>query len=262
MLKKIESNDSMTRYKYSGPLQYINAIRRILLSEIPCLAIDLVEISNSTSYPDELIVNKLCMLPVSSIDNEKINYRDKCSKCYGGCNDCTIHFTLEKTGPCRVMSKDLIPSNKNFTITNQRIPIIDLQEGQTLKVDAIAIKGIASTHSKWSAAHVGFSHSSELIVSDELKHDEKLKKEFLNLCPKGFVKSDLSLFKEYNNENLALTFREDDMAKFKKLVELKWDENTVFIMVESLGQYPSEILISLAIKILQEKFTNIANEIY
>ena len=67
---------------------FANALRRIMISEIPNLAIDVVEFQDNTSALfDEIIAHRLAMLPLE-FDPDKFNFTAEC-KCGGkGCPSC------------------------------------------------------------------------------------------------------------------------------------------------------------------------------
>ena len=73
-----------------------NALRRIMIAEVPTLAIDLVHFSdNSTVLLDEIIAHRLGLIPLASIkDMSEWNYGHECD-CEDYCNKCSVRFTLD-----------------------------------------------------------------------------------------------------------------------------------------------------------------------
>ncbi|KAK1940380.1 putative DNA-directed RNA polymerase II [Babesia divergens] len=72
-----------------------NALRRIMLSEIPALAIEVVTVLENTSVlHDEYIAHRLGLLPIDSRNAGNFEYRDKCN-CSDKCSRCTVEYTLD-----------------------------------------------------------------------------------------------------------------------------------------------------------------------
>ena len=53
-------------------LSFANSLRRIMIADIPTVAIDMVEIRNNTTvFPDEFLAHRLGMVPLLSMDCSK-----------------------------------------------------------------------------------------------------------------------------------------------------------------------------------------------
>lgn len=67
--------DSITFVLSKTDTSIANALRRIMISEVPTMAIDLVEIENNTSVlHDEFIAHRLGLIPLTSSKMDKFNY--------------------------------------------------------------------------------------------------------------------------------------------------------------------------------------------
>ncbi|MBP6021113.1 MAG: DNA-directed RNA polymerase subunit D [Candidatus Methanomethylophilaceae archaeon] len=148
-----------------------NALRRTMLSDIPKMAIDEVEFhlgsieSNGKEFEsvtplfDEVIAHRLGMVPVPT-DYDLFTYKETCS-CKGeGCPSCTIMYSLNKQGPCTVLSGDMMPlGDSSLSVKDENIPIVELTDGQAVLIYAKAVMGTAKKHVKWQAAFgVGYSY--------------------------------------------------------------------------------------------------------
>ena len=154
-------------------LAFANSLRRVILAEIPTIAIDLVEVEANTSVlADEFIAHRLGLIPLNSKDSEQLLYTRDCD-CEGYCENCSIILTLHTrcTGNevMKVYARDLSlegqrpnPHIGNPIITDSEAqgPVIaKLRQGQELKVKCIAKKGIAKEHAKWApTASVAFEY--------------------------------------------------------------------------------------------------------
>ena len=74
-----------------------------------------------------------------------------------------ILFSLAAEGPVTVYSKDLKSSEKSVKVANEKIPIMKLAQGQTLRLDGKAILGTGSKSSKFQPG---------LITYKQLNHNE------------------------------------------------------------------------------------------
>ncbi|MBI4181649.1 MAG: DNA-directed RNA polymerase subunit D [Candidatus Aenigmarchaeota archaeon] len=148
---------------------FANALRRIMLSEIPVLAIDWLEVhQNSSALFDEMIAQRLGLIPLV-FDPEKFNLQDACV-CEGkGCPSCQAVFALERTGPGMVTSGDLKPANKSVKPTEAGFPVAELLAGQRIKLEAVARLGTAQEHAKFQAANAVYGNVPAFTDEEETK---------------------------------------------------------------------------------------------
>lgn len=75
-------------------LSVANSLRRIIIAEIPTMAIDLVEIKENTSaLHDEYIAHRLGLIPLMSHRIDEFNFNQEC-KCSSACNKCAVYYKL------------------------------------------------------------------------------------------------------------------------------------------------------------------------
>ncbi|PWN23545.1 insert subdomain of RNA polymerase alpha subunit [Microstroma glucosiphilum] len=178
----------------SVDLSFANSLRRVMIADIPTVAIDMVEIQqNTTALPDEFLSHRLGMIPLISTncDNVLVDHRE-CS-CEDGCDRCSIELSLHARcttgGSMEVTSKSLIRSAGlgepwggdpemasmgprpreakredfgrvvGYDSSADGIMIVKMKKGQELKVRCIARKGFAKEHAKWSpVSTIGFEY--------------------------------------------------------------------------------------------------------
>lgn len=158
-----------------------NSLRRVMLAEVPTLAIDLVEIDVNTSVlADEFLSHRLGLIPLSSEGIESLSYSRDCT-CDNYCPKCSVK--LELTAKCdtdstmNVYSSDLAKFHNGSRLGDpvirdeqRRGPLIcKLRKHQELRITCIAKKGIAKEHAKWSpCSAVGFEYDPW----NKLKHTD------------------------------------------------------------------------------------------
>ncbi len=134
-------------------------LRRIMISEISTMAIEWVDFhKNDSVLWDEIVASRLGLIPLV-FDSKLYNMKSVC-KCSGkGCTHCQVMLALKKKGPCIVYSEDLKSSDKNVKPVYDKIPIVELSEGQELEFEASAELGLGKEHAKWQGAVVGYEIS-------------------------------------------------------------------------------------------------------
>lgn len=150
----LEKTDQKIILKFNNiPRQYLNAIRRISISEVPILAIDdVVILENSSVMHDEAVAHRLGLIPLRTELNRFI-LPDKCD-CNNtlGCSKCRVLLILDSESSEKtklVTSGDLVSEDEYVKPVSNNIPIITLAPGQKLKFEAYARLGIGKDHAKW-----------------------------------------------------------------------------------------------------------------
>ena len=143
-LTVIENNENAIRFALEGTnFSFANALRRQMINNVGCLAIDSVTFyENSSAMFDEYIAHRIGMVPIKTPHD----YDEKDE----------VVFSLSAEGPAIVYSKELVSTSKGVHIANEKIPRIKLADGQKLKVDGKAIFSTASKNSKFQPALVTY----------------------------------------------------------------------------------------------------------
>jgi DNA-directed RNA polymerase subunit D len=156
--------------KFSNvPRQYVNAIRRLSISEVPTLAIDdVVILENSSVMHDEAIAHRLGLIPLRTDLDRFVMPHDCDCKSTLGCSKCRVLLVLDSEANEKtkvVTSGELLSEDELVKPVSNDIPIVVLAPSQKLKFEAYARLGVGKDHAKWQP-------TSAAIVKDGKDENE------------------------------------------------------------------------------------------
>mgnify|MGYP003575012976 CR=1 FL=1 len=171
-VKILEKTDNNAVIQFNNvPRQYVNALRRLAISEVPTFAIDdLVILENSSVMHDEAIAHRLGLIPLRT-DLERFVMPHDC-ECNStlGCSKCKVLFVLDSETQDKtkvVLSGELKSEDEIVQPVSKNIPIISLAPGQKIKFEAYARLGIGKDHAKWQPTSVA-------VVKDGADENESI----------------------------------------------------------------------------------------
>lgn len=236
----------------------MNALRRIALAQVPCMAIDeVVMIENSSVLQDEIIAHRLGLTPLRT-NLDSYNLPEECScKSEFGCSECRVTLTLDaeaKDETRTVYSGEIVSENPDIIPSSDRIPLIKLAKGQKLKLEAYARLGRGKTHAKWQPVCMSaYKYYPKITTPEkECKDCEKC----VDICPKKVL-----AYKEGKVEVkdlLACTLCMDcvDACPQKPSpLKVEWEKNAFIMNLESTGALPPERVLQEATKILGKQLS-------
>jgi DNA-directed RNA polymerase subunit D len=227
---------------------FANALRRVMMSEVPTMAIEWVDFhQNSSVLFDEIVAHRLGLLPLT-FDPSKFSFKEDC-KCGGkGCPLCEVVFAMEKKGPTTVYSGDLKSSNKDVKPISPAFPIAELLDNQEIKLEAKAQLGLGTDHAKWQASNAAYQYYPELDVSKECKPDEI--KKAASLCPKNVldVKAGKLVLSDPAGCDLCLKCEQAGDC-----IKMKANPNKFIFRVESISGLKNHEIVEKAADILSAK---------
>ena len=255
--KQIKENKAVLLIEETKPY-FVNALRRIMLAELPKLAIDDVIIYDNTSALfDEIISHRLSLIPIPT-DLKSLNFRDQCT-CKGkGCPSCTVRYTLSKEVEGTVYSKDLQPEEKSFAIKEEQIPIVELSKDQRVILEVEAVLGRGRDHAKWQAVIApGFKYYPKITIDQKLCDQCQ---ECVDICPKNIlaIKDKKLIVTDLDQCTLCKSCMERCETKAISVE----DDNTKFLFhFETDGALTPQDAIDESIAILEEKYDSLNKQI-
>lgn len=243
---------------------FVNALRRIVLSEVPCMAIDeIVVLENSSMLHDETLSHRLGLLPIKT-DLKTYNLPEDC-KCKSefGCPECRVSLTLDAEAvdaTKTVYTSSMSSENSDIVPVNGNILLVKLAPGQKIKLEAYARLGKGKDHAKWQPVTVAAYKNMPLVKVNPKACDACA--ECVKVCSKNVlsVKDDKLEVLNINNCTLCMDCM-DSCPKEPKAIEITWDENTFIFNIESSGALLPEQIVQEAIKILNKKTTSFLEEL-
>ena len=133
-----------------SPVYFANLLRRYAIGQVSVFAIDRVTFyENSSSMFDEYLAHRIGQLPLLSESGRATD---------------EIALTLEASGPGVVYSKALKSTDSKIKSALDDIPLLKLLEGQNVRLEAKAIRGIGRQHAKFQPGLVSY----EVLKLNEL----------------------------------------------------------------------------------------------
>ncbi len=249
-VKELEDKKAVLKIEDVKPY-FLNAIRRIMIADLPKLAIeDVIIYDNTSALFDEIISHRLGFIPIPT-DLSLLNFKDECS-CKGkGCPSCTVRYTLSKEGEGTVLSGDLQPAEKSWKITEDKIPIVELYGDQRLILEVEAVLGRGRDHAKWQAVTAPSYRMHADITFDKKK--EKDLKDFVEKLPNDLVKikkDKLELSDEKKLPVLESYIDKEDVD----FITIKRDPTKYTFKVETDGALKAKDAIIESAKMVEEKY--------
>ncbi len=146
---------------------FASALRRVMMSEIPTMAIEYVDFKkNDSALNDEIVANRLGLIPLT-FEKDVYNVNKDCDNCKGkGCSRCQVKLVMKKKGPGMVFSGDLKSDSKDVNPVFDDIPVVELFENQEMQFEAVAQLGFGRVHTKWQGAVVGYQENPVVIKKE------------------------------------------------------------------------------------------------
>ncbi|KAI9088414.1 hypothetical protein K1719_029863 [Acacia pycnantha] len=282
-----------------------NAFRRILIAEVPTMAIERVYMANNTSViQDEVLSHRLGLIPIKA-DPRLFEYPENAGNDKNEKNTIVfkLHVRCEKGHPRITVksnelkwlpngselpaedvkpnsgskprtftsfscSQDSLPEFSTYSIAPKNLDIIlaKLGPGQEIELEAHAVKGIGTTHAKWSpVATAWYRMLPEVVLLKEVK--DELAEELKNKCPVGvFDIEDIGKGRTratVANPRACTLCRECIRGgkEWEDRVSLRRVKDHFIFNVESTGALPPEVLFVEAVKILEEKCERVITEL-
>jgi DNA-directed RNA polymerase subunit D len=262
------------------PLPVLNAIRRIMQLEVPTAAVeDVIFYENSTPIYDEIIAQRLAMLPIASeVALKKLKPPEECSKCFEEasgeapeelskiCEGCftIVSFQGEASSePVYVYARDLKTDDPDIRPAYPEIPVTVIGPGQRLSFDARIRIGRGVEHIKWSPVTVtGTRYVANISTKPVSGEKAREAESCVEMCP---VKI-LSFNKEESRIEVSDIYKCTLCMQCVKRcppgsIDVRPREDEYILFGESAGQLGVKTILTMAIDILISKLDHLISQV-
>jgi DNA-directed RNA polymerase subunit D len=244
-IKKVYEDGNVYKYLVKGTtIAFVNSLRRAIMKNVPCLAIDEVTFyENDSVIFDEMLANRLGLLPIKT-DVKTYKKGD------------TVKLILEAEGPGIITSKDIKCTDPKIEIADKKIYITKLGEDQHIKLEMTAIMDDALKHAKHQPAIV--SHNEIAVIKNEGKV-EKLK-ELMEELPKGSVEEKAG--KLFFADPYNITIQNQPVNILDEYgVEVEYKDDEFVLTIETIGQLSIDEVVKSAVAELTNQFNDLEKEV-
>ena len=222
---------------------FANTLRRIAKNEIPIMAIEEVNFEqNSSGLFDEVLAHRLGLLPFV-FDPKLYRNREDCTCKSEGCSRCEVQVTLEAEGPGTVRASD-IKSDTIWPLDNN-IPIVELIEGQQVKLEAKVILGYGKDHAKWQASNIGYQNSPIVRVNAE-----KVSGKVVDTCPTDVFDKKDGRVRVAREQDCVLCMR---CVEISDGVTVKSEEDSFIFDLESVSGLDAKTILNTSLSIMEDR---------
>jgi DNA-directed RNA polymerase subunit D len=255
-LEIVEQQENYVKFFLSGVTPtFANTIRRMVMSEVPTMAIDeVIIIENTTPLYDEIVAHRLGLIPLKT-DLENYVRPELCSCSGQGCTSCEVSLTLEKSGDQDievVFSRDLLSQDSKIVPVFPNIPILKMAKDQKIFLEAIARLGRGLDHAKWQPIS-SISYKYHPYVEFNLSNCTYCG-DCVRVCPRNIIKIENDEITAVNMINCSLCNQCVDVCELDAVAVSTTESDFIFI-IESTGALSIENIVTEAMKLLKEKAT-------
>nr|CAD1839391.1 unnamed protein product [Ananas comosus var. bracteatus] len=245
-----------------------NAFRRILIAEVPTMAIEKVFMVDNTSViADEVLAHRLGLIPLDadprqfeylSVKSDQLKWLPDGSQLHKE----TPSQSAEPKTYTSFSGNQLEVSKKPLGVKYKDIILAKLGPGQAIELEAHAVKGIGKDHAKWSpVATAWYRMLPEVVFLNEVTGADA--EELVKKCPVNvFDIEDLGNEESSSSKTTSLhPLQRMHPGVTEEAVELRRVKDHFIFTVESTGALPPEVLFTEAVKILEEKCNRLITEL-
>ncbi|AGK60644.1 DNA-directed RNA polymerase, subunit D [Archaeoglobus sulfaticallidus PM70-1] len=247
-IRILEEDEFRIKFILKSSTAFANSLRRAMKSLVPTLAVDYVDFYLNTSYLyDEILAHRIGLIPIKT-DLQRFNFQDKCVCGGEGCPNCQVSLRLNIEGPKVVYSGDFISEDPEIVPVFDNIPVVELDKGQQIMIEAVARLGTGKEHVKWQPVSLcGYRIVPEINITENCK----LCMECIDACPRNVFSVVEGKLSAENVLECSMCMECVNVCE-ENAIEIKETNNFLFI-AEGTGALPVRTVLEEALKIIKRK---------
>ncbi len=244
-LKKTKDNLNLSFQASGCDEAFINTVRRLVIEEVPTLAIEDLEIKeNSSALYDEMLGLRLGLCPIKT-DLKSYRLPANEDEVEERAASCTLQMALKASKKGYVYAENAASKDPKCKFVFPNMPLTKLSSKQKVDLVMFAVMGQGKDHIKWSPGLAWFKNTASLTV----KNDKDLVEKFLSKYPAQIIeKGQISKDKI---EKLGLWDAVDGVCD--DLVKVDYAKDVFDFNLESWGQLTCNEILDEASNILIQK---------
>lgn len=253
-LKDDKKNKKLSFLLKGGNEVFANTIRRLIIEEVPTLAVEEVDVKdNSSALHDEMLALRLGLIPIKTdlksyrLPKNEDEIKEKSAQC-------TLQLKLKANKKGYVYAGEAESDDPKCTFVYEKMPVVKLLSKQKVDLTMTAIMGQGKEHTKW-APGLAFYKKEPVVKVGKVHNPEALAK----MCSDGVFKikgNSVELVEEkVYDSNLLEAYAEAD-----KGVTVTYTDNIIFNL-ESWGQLSCKEILTASAEILAAKVEEMEKQI-
>lgn len=270
-MKILECNDERVVLQLRGcDASLANAIRRILISEVPTVALETIQMWQNTGVvQDEVLAHRLGLIPFR-VNPEKLKFRNSSQelgeenalkvKLHVQCTESDLK-PFQKSMPVYASDLKWIPLSERQkqkfaddppTPVHPDILITKLRPGQEIELVGFLEKGLGKTHAKWSpVATAVYRLEPDFVFVKPIQGEEA--HELKELCPMDVFDVEDASGLAYAKYPRRCTTCRACLERFEGSLQLNKLPDEFIFSIESTCSIPAPKLFKMALGVLREK---------
>ena len=252
-IQKIAEDDNKQTILLKGVTEIFgNTIRRMIIEEVPTLAVETVEFKeNNSALYDEMLALRLGLTPIKT-DLTSYRLPKNQDEIDEKSASCTLTLKLKSSKKGNVYADEAESMDPKCTFAFPKMPLVKLIGKQKIDLTMTAIMGQGKEHVKW-ASGMAYYNKEPLISVDKIKDPQ--------LIADHSTDSVFTLKGNKLEINKELAYTSKLLNYYSELgVTIDYSENLIYT-VESWGQLTCKEMLITSAKMLIEKAEALEKEL-